>query len=93
MSNIDRSLTQQEWPAALRSSLLARGYSPERADSIVHALADITESSSKIYQTLLPALIDSRNASSDDFKDRLWDIREEFRHIQYHIEDGKLTEL
>jgi hypothetical protein len=47
----------------------------------------------KIYRTLLPELMGALDQPSAAFKDKLWDIREEFRHVEYHLRDGKLTEL
>ncbi len=47
----------------------------------------------KLYGTLLPALMAAFDEPNAAFKDRLWDIREEFRHVGYHLEDAKLTEL
>lgn len=65
----------------------------EAAEAVIHALTDISESIEKIYGELVPDLLDTFGAPEDDLKDKLWDIREEFRHIEYHMEDAKLTEL
>jgi hypothetical protein len=62
-------------------------------EATIHALIDISESIEKIYGELIPNILNAPDAGKDDLKDKLWDIREEFRHIQYHIEDAKLTEL
>lgn len=59
----------------------------------MHALVDIAESMEKLYGTLLPALVVALDQSSDEFKDKLWDLREEFRHVEYHLRDAKLTDL
>ena len=77
--------------------LLARlkqaGFSDDRSQGVVHALIDVGECMEKIYQLLLPALISNLNSGDDDFKDQLWDIREEFRHIEYHMKDSGLADL
>lgn len=55
-------------------------------EAITHALADIAESVDKIYTQLLPKL-------STNPHDILEEIRDEFRHIQYHIHDAELCDL
>lgn len=77
----------------LLEGLQRQGFDRERADAVVHALVDIEESTRKIYVDLLPELVRSLAESSDAFKDKLWDIREEFRHIAYHLQDAKLADL
>jgi hypothetical protein len=46
-----------------------------------------------VYQELLPKLLATRDRPHSEFLDALWDIREEFRHVAYHMDDAKLTEL
>lgn len=65
----------------------------EATEAVIHALIDISESIEKIYGELVPNMLNASDSTNDDLKDKLWDIREEFRHIEYHIEDAKLTEL
>jgi hypothetical protein len=65
----------------------------EESDGLVHALIDIAVSIEKVYFDVIPKLLSEPNATTEIFKDRLWDLREEFRHIDYHIHDSKLTEL
>jgi hypothetical protein len=77
----------------LLAGLLRQGLERERADAIVHALVDIGESMERIYGALLPELMVALHQPSAVFKDKLWDIREEFRHVEYHLHDAKLTEL
>lgn len=77
----------------LLAGLLRQGFDRERADAVVHALVDIAESMERIYTKLLPDLMDGFDQPGDVFKEKLWDIREEFRHVEYHLNDGKLTEL
>lgn len=77
----------------LLSGLVRQGFDRERAEAIVHALVDIGESMGKIYGALLPGLMAVLDQSNSTFKDKLWDIREEFRHVEYHLQDAKLTEL
>lgn len=77
----------------LLAGLLRQGFERERADAIVHALVDIGESIGKIYGALLPDLMAALDQPNAVFEDKLWDIREEFRHVEYHLHDGKLTEL
>lgn len=77
----------------LMSGLSSQGFTHEQAESFVHALVDILESVGKIYDTMLPELLDTMDQPSEVFKDKLWDIREEFRHIDYHLRDANLTDL
>ena len=54
---------------------------------------DVYESVQKVYGSLVPQLIDEREASRESVRELLWDLREEFRHIDYHIHDAELTDL
>jgi hypothetical protein len=67
--------------------------SSEEADAVIHALIDIAVSIEKVYFDVVPKLLSEPNATIEILKDRLWDLREEFRHIDYHIHDSKLTEI
>ena len=62
-------------------------------EAIVHALTDIAASVEKGYGELLPELLSDPSVATEALQDTLWDMREEFRHIQYHIDDGALTDL
>ena len=53
---------------------------------VVHALIDIAESIEKVYCRILPTLLSEPEAATEVLKDRFWDIREEFRHIDYHVQ-------
>ena len=63
----------------------------EEIDSFIHAIVDIEESFLKIYSIHIKEILDNQS-NYDLIQDRLWEIREEFRHIDYHINDAKLTE-
>ena len=58
-------------------------------EAYVHALIDIRESVNKITE-LLSDIDDNKN--KEEVLDIIWGIREEFRHMDYHIKDAKLTE-
>ncbi len=64
--------------------------SEEELDSYVHALIDIDESLVKINSLVDEIIKNEKN--TDLIREKLWDIREEFRHIEYHINDAKLSE-
>lgn len=64
----------------------------DNIDALVHALVDIKESTEKIYNSLLPQLCGSQN-NSETLQDLLWSIREEFRHIEYHIQDSGINDI
>ena len=63
----------------------------EEAEAMVYGLSEIAESIDKIYSKIIPEILSKEN--HDDLRDKVWDLREEFRHVKYHIDDGKLTEL
>lgn len=77
----------------LLAGLVRQGFDRERAEAIVHALVDIGESMENIYGALLPGMMAVLDRSNAEFKDKLWNIREEFRHVEYHIKDAKLDDL
>jgi len=64
----------------------------EKAEAWCFAIHDIEESILKIKNKMLPHLLSQEGENSEKFQEGIWDIREEFRHIQYHINDGKLTD-
>lgn len=70
------------------------GMSAEGAEAAVHALIDIEHSVDTLYEKLIPALL-SQETSADtlDTKDKIWDLREEFRHIDYHVHDSGLLDI
>ncbi len=53
---------------------------------VVHALIDIAESIEKVYCRILPTLLSEPEAATEVLKDRFWDIREEFRYINYQAQ-------
>jgi len=68
-------------------------FSVEEYESIIHALIDIHESIDEVYNKIIPKILNVKNIKRQDLKDFLWNIGEEFRHIDYHIKDSKITEL
>ncbi|MBX5445349.1 hypothetical protein [Sphaerobacter sp.] len=68
--------------------------SHSEADALALALADIAESMETVYSQLVPRLLKALKAEQrDEVLNALWDLREAFRHVDYHIHDAKLTEL
>lgn len=65
----------------------------ESADSVVHALVDIANSVNTVYGSILPKLLAASDASLEERRDILEDLREEFRHIEYHLHDAQLADL
>ncbi|MEY4583067.1 MAG: hypothetical protein RL701_7770 [Pseudomonadota bacterium] len=78
---------------ALLAGLVRQGFESGRAEAIAHALMDIAESMNKIYEELVPRLVQSVDEPAEVFKDKLWDVREEFRHVEYHLKDAELVDL
>jgi hypothetical protein len=64
------------------------------ADALAHALLDIAEAINRVYGSLVPELLASLHGGSRvQVKDVIGDLREEFRHIDYHVHDPHLTDL
>lgn len=53
---------------------------------------DISESVNQIYSELLPKIMEGLDIEANRLEDALWEIRDEFRHIDYHIHDAQLTD-
>lgn len=66
-------------------------FKKEKLDSFIHSLVDIKASIDEIYNVYIPILL--KNNSRELLEETIWDIREEFRHINYHIEDANLTDI
>ena len=62
--------------------------SKEEAEATVYALLHIAESIEKVYGELLPKLLSEPDSPRDMLEERLWEVREEFGHIDYHIHDA-----
>lgn len=62
------------------------GRNQEDSEAWAHALVDIQNSYEIIFNKLLPEVL-ARTESSRNEREILWDIREELRHIEYHLND------
>ena len=63
----------------------------EKLDAFIHSLADIRESTNNIYNKYVSKLLEDK--STEELEEIIWDIREEFRHIDYHIKDADLLNI
>ncbi len=63
----------------------------EELESYIHALLDIEESIEKVYNVCIRNILDNKD-DPEIIQNNIWDIREEFRHIDYHISDANLTD-
>ena len=63
-------------------------YGPEEAGTLVHAFTDLEESMRTFLTEQLPKLIDP-TLKGEALEDVLMDVREEARHILYHLHDPK----
>ncbi|MBY0578933.1 MAG: hypothetical protein K2P57_07805 [Burkholderiales bacterium] len=70
----------------LLDSIKRAGRSQEDSEAWVHALIDIQNSYEVIFNKLLPEVL-VRTESSRNEREILWDIREELRHVEYHLND------
>ena len=75
--------------------LVSRGALPEEeAGTLVHALLDVSESIEKVYCSLVPRLLSvliDQDVDPERLEEVLWDIQDEFRHIDYQIHDAGLA--
>jgi hypothetical protein len=62
--------------------------SEEVAQDVAFAMKEVHRSGSLLYEQYLPALLSDPDANPDTLRDRLWDIREEFRRLQGVIEEA-----
>jgi hypothetical protein len=69
------------------SSVIAR-YGQEEAETLAHAFSDLEQSLRKFLDEQLPKLADP-SLQGQVLEDLLPDIREEFRHVLYHLHDPK----
>ncbi|CCB86780.1 putative uncharacterized protein [Parachlamydia acanthamoebae UV-7] len=76
----------------LKNRLMQNRNSELQAEAIIHALIDIEESFQTVYKEMIPKLLQN-NLTNAEFMDLLWDIRDQFQHIDYHIHDGNLINL
>jgi hypothetical protein len=78
----------------LLEALLAQHRSAPETEALIHALVDIASSVEKIYGELIPQLhshLQTGGAFGQKATEQtLWDVFDEFRHIDYHIHDGIL---
>ncbi len=67
-------------------------YGPEEVNTLAHAFSDIEESLRRFLDEQLPKLADA-SVQGDELEDVLLDIREEFRHVLYHLHDPEFFRL
>ena len=70
----------------LASCKMVARLGPDEAGTLVHAFSDLEESLRVFLDEQLPKLTDPA-VQGEQLEDLLLDIREEFRHILYHIHD------
>ncbi len=63
-----------------------------KTEALVYGLQEIKNSIDLIYDKIIPELI-NENLNKDQILNLLWEIREECRHIDYHIKDSELLDL
>jgi len=67
-------------------------YGSDEAGTLVHALTDLEESLRTFLDEQLPKLIDPA-LKGEALEDLLMDIREEFRHVLYHLHDPQFFRM
>jgi hypothetical protein len=83
------------WEESLRELLHTKLSLPtDRAESLTHALVDIYESVVQVYGTTLPTILGQTSTISNEvLQDMVWDLRETFRHIDYHVHDSGILDI
>jgi len=76
----------------LRTAPVIARYGPAEAETLAHAFSDLEESLRKFLDEQLPRLADP-SVQGEDLEDLLLDIREEFRHVLYHLHDPQFFRL
>jgi hypothetical protein len=67
-------------------------YGPDEPETLAHSFSDLEESFHRFLGEQLPKLIDS-STTGDVLDDLLLDIREEVRHILYHLQDPEFFRI
>ena len=70
----------------LAACTMVNQYGPDEAGALVHAFTDLEESMRVFLDEQLPKLTDPIT-QGEALEEMLMDIREEFRHILYHLHD------
>jgi len=63
-----------------------------KVEALIYGLQEIGKSIEIIYQEILPKML-NEDPDKEKILNLLWDIREEFRHIDYHIKDAEILDL
>jgi hypothetical protein len=78
----------------LVDALYERGLVSElHRDELYSSLIEIATSILKIYGAILPGIEAHITDDKDDVKDRLFELRDQFRHIETHVLDARLTDV
>lgn len=62
----------------------------DEGEIFVFGLTEVAESIIEIYEILIPSIINSENKTQEEIEQLISDLKGEFSHILYHIEDSKL---
>jgi hypothetical protein len=89
------NLLPSGWDENLCELLHTRcGLPVEKAESLTHALVDVLESVVQVYGTTIPGILgNTSHIEIEMLQDMVWDIREEFRHIDYHVHESGMLEI
>ena len=89
MSGEEQNLSMHALVESLLQGLLRQGFDERNRIHWSMRWSTSRMSARKIYTELVRSLGESPEA----FKDKLWDLREEFRHVAYHLKDPDLADL
>lgn len=93
---LQRFLTNHESKVLAEELFERQILNEDRRDALYLALIDIAESMQKLYADIIPGVLEDLSdpgSNIDEINDKLFDLRSEFRHIDYHVHDAELHEL
>jgi hypothetical protein len=79
---------QHDLPERLGNCEMIAQFGPDEAGKLVHAFSDLEDSFRTVLYKQFPRLADP-SVRAEQLENLLLEIREEFRHIVYRIEDPK----
>ena len=83
---------KKDYEKLLRNIISLEILKTNKAEALIYGLQEIKDSIEIIYNEILPKLFDDK-LNKEQLLELLWDLREEFRHIDYHIKDAEILDM
>jgi hypothetical protein len=91
MNNLIDKFKKEQSAKLNRLLIESNVLSQDETEKLLYGLSEIADSFLQVYERIIPEILEQEEKKN--IKDKLWDLREEFRHIQYHLDDGNFLEL